>query len=95
MPAAIRKGVDASRGHCFFPRPPDQGSNNVKTNNIPQVRVGDHYPIHVCGLAFHDGNASQGSPNVKVNNKKLHRQGDAISCGDTAANGSSNVHAND
>ena len=95
MPAAIRKGVDKSRGHCFFPRPPDQGSNNVKTNNIPQVRVGDHYPIHVCGLAMHDGNASKGSPNVKVNNKKLHRQGDAISCGDTAANGSSNVHAND
>ena len=87
-------GADKSCGHCFYPRAADQGSPNVQTNNIPQVRVGDHYPVHVCGLAFHDGNASQGSPNVQVNFQPIHRNGDAISCGDTACNGSGNVRAN-
>lgn len=94
MPAVIRLGADDSAGHCFSPRPPDSASPNVFSNNIPQVRLSDHYPTHCCGPACHDGNASQGSPNVFVNNLPIHRAGDAISCGDTAANGSPNVFAN-
>ena len=94
MPAAIRKGVDNSQGHCFEPRPADQGSGNVFTNNIMQVRETDHYPTHTCGSESHDGNALDGTaPNVLVNTLKIHVNGDPIDCGDTAANGSPNVFA--
>lgn len=94
MPRVIRKGVDFSQGHCFEPRPADEGSNNVFTNNIMQVRETDHYPTHTCGSDSHDGNALNGTaPNVLVNNLKIHVDGDPIDCGDTAANGSSNVFA--
>lgn len=94
MPRVIRKGVDLSQGHCFEPRPADEGSNNVFTNNIMQVRETDHYPTHTCGDDSHDGNALDGTaPTVLVNNLKIHVDGDPIDCGDTAANGSPNVFA--
>jgi uncharacterized Zn-binding protein involved in type VI secretion len=89
----IRKDVDFSLGHCFFPRPSIEGSNNVFANNIPVVRAGDYYPTHTCGSSSHDGRATSTS-NVFVNNKPIHRSGDAITCGDTAFNGSPNVFAN-
>lgn len=102
MPATIRTNIDNSAGHCFSPRPPDEGSPNVFINDKSGVsgityastRVGDHYPTHCCGDPCHDGNASGGSPDVFVNNKAIHRNGDAIDCGDTAANGSPDVFAN-
>lgn len=93
MPAACRLG-DMSAGHCFFPRPNDQGSPNVFINGIAAHRVGDHWPVHVCGKQSHDGVLAQGSPNVFVNGVALGRIGDAISCGDTVAQGSPNVFAN-
>ena len=97
MPSVIRKSVDPSAGHCFTPRPPDQGSSDVWVNvgngGEAAVRVGHHYPTHCCGDPCHDGNASQGSPTVFVNNFPFHRKGDAISCGDVANNGSPNVFA--
>jgi len=86
MPAACRLG-DTSAGHCFFPRPNDQGSPNVFINGIAAHRVGDHWPVH-------DGVLAQGSPNVFVNGVALGRIGDAISCGDTVAQGSPNVFVN-
>ena len=94
MPLTIRRDVDFSAGHCFEPRPADQGSPDVIVNNIPVVRLTDHYPKHCCGPVCHDGNASEGSPDVFANNLAVHRNGDAISCGDTAANGSPDVITN-
>lgn len=94
MPACTRMGVDFSTGHTPFPpRPADQGSPDVFTNFIPQVRVSDHYPKHPK-IPVHDSFASAGSPNVFVNNLPIHRIGDAIDCGDMSGAGSPNVFAN-
>lgn len=95
MAAVTRQGLDPSAGHCYEPRPADQGSPDVITNGAPTVRVSDHYPTHCCGPDCHDGNASAGSPTVIVNGLSIHRIGDAISCGDVSANGSPNVFAGD
>lgn len=93
MPAAARLG-DMSAGHCFEPRPNDQGSPNVFINGIAAHRVGDHWIAHTCGLITHDGVLAQGSPNIFVNGVALGRVGDQISCGDVIAQGSANVFAN-
>lgn len=95
MPAVTRQGVDPSAGHCFSPRPADQGSGDVITNGQPTVRVTDHYPTHTCGTSSHDGAAASGSPTVIVNGLQIHRIGDDINCGDTSASGSPNVFAGD
>lgn len=94
MPKIVRLG-DVSTGHgCFPSRPNDTASPNVYCNNIPVHRVGDHWVVHCCGPACHDGVEAQGSPNVFVNNKPVARIGDACSCGDHAAIGSPTVFAN-
>jgi hypothetical protein len=108
MPAAIRKSVDPSLGHCYPPRPADTGSENVFVNvtqgGDAAVRArptsegsttADSYPSHTCGDDTHGmGLAKKGSPDVFVNHQAFHRNGDAIDCGDTANNGSSNVFIN-
>lgn len=93
MRRAIRKGVDKSRGHCFYPVVPIQGSPNVFVNGIPLVRAGDAYPTHCCGTACHAGKATSTS-NVIVNFKPAHRFGDPLTCGDHASHGSPNVFIN-
>lgn len=109
MPAAIRKSVDPSQGHCFEPRPAVSGSPDVFVNwgvggeaavrAIPAKEgssAADTYPSHTCGNSTHAmGRAAEGSPNVWVNFQAFHRNGDAIECGDQAANGSSNVWINE
>lgn len=94
MPAIVRLG-DGSVGHgCFPPRPNDSASPNVFANSIPVHRQTDHWMVHCCGPACHDGVLVKGSPNVYVNNLPVARVGDLISCGDAAAAGSPNVFAN-
>jgi uncharacterized Zn-binding protein involved in type VI secretion len=94
MPAVTRLG-DASAGHCYGSRPPDDAAQgDVFANNILVTIVGAHYPTHCCGPVCHDGAASAGSPTVFIHNQPVHRIGDAISCGDTSAAGSPNVFAN-
>jgi len=99
MPAATRKGVDATGGHsCFPPQLPTQGSPDVITNGQPQVRVGDTYANHACPSSpehIETPKASIGSSTVIVNGQPLHRIGDAISCGDVSAAGSPNVFVGD
>lgn len=95
MSRAIRVGADPSTGHgCFPPRPATAGSTDVIKNQLRAVRVGDSYAIHCC-LSCHGGVATSGSENVIINQRKQHRSGDAISCGDTAANGSLDIFPND
>jgi len=94
MPAITRLGADPSAGHCFPPRPTDSAAQGtVFCNNILATVVGAHYPTHCCGDSCHDGAASAGSGTVFAENKPIHRIGDAISCGDVSASGSSNVFA--
>lgn len=94
MPAITRLGVDLSAGHCFSPRPTDSaGQGSVFVNGILGTVVGAHYPVHCCGKPCHDGSASAGSGSVFFEGKAVHRIGDAISCGDVSAAGSSNVFA--
>lgn len=93
MSGVIRQGIDLSTGHSGYPpRAPDSGSSDVICNGAGVVRIGDHYPSHKSGKNSHDGYASGGSSTVFVNGIGVHRAGDSISCGDTAASGSSDVN---
>ena len=81
-------------GHdCFPPRPNTEGSDDVFVNGIPIHRVGDSWPVHVCGDSAHDGVLSNGSSSVSVNGKPVGRIGDMISCGSMVAQGSDDVFA--
>lgn len=94
MPAATRVN-DNSTGHphCFPARPVIQGSPNVFCNGRNSIRVGDAWAVHgACpDHSPHGGSSSSGSGTVYINGKAAVRIGDAISCGDTVAEGSSNV----
>ena len=59
-------------------------------------RLGDGWAVHgACPIHVpHDGAASGASSNVFCNGKAVCRIGDPISCGDTMAQGSSNVFCN-
>jgi uncharacterized Zn-binding protein involved in type VI secretion len=92
MAAIIRQGIDKSSGHNgYAPRAADSGSPDVIVNGQGIVRTGDHYPPHNNGRNSHDGIQGAGSSTVIVNGKSAARAGDPISCGDTAAGGSSDV----
>ena len=76
-----------SAGHCFFPKPFHNGSQNVFINNLRVGRLGDEYNsgVHNCGDSAHNiGAASEGYHKVIVNGKPIHLVGHAISCGDKA-----------
>lgn len=90
----IRLGPDKSLGHspCFPPVPATMGSNNVRVNKMPVVRMGDPYKLHCCSGSCHVGKAT-GSSRVFANKKGVTRLGDKITCGDTSGGGSSNVSA--
>jgi uncharacterized Zn-binding protein involved in type VI secretion len=91
MRQVIRLGTDPSTGHgCWPSRPTDSSNTSVYVNGILANTVTDHYPVHCCKKC-HDGFASSGSSTVFIERKAVHRNGDAISCGDTASNGSTNV----
>ena len=95
MPKVIRILADPSQGHCFPPLPALNGSNDVFVNGLSVVRATDDYgQIHSCGSTSHAmGLAIHGSQTVLVNGLGIHRDGDGISCGDAADNGSPNVFA--
>ena len=96
MPASVRL-TDMSTGHASWPpRPNDQGSGDVFVNDKPVHCVGDHWLTH-CNPQpqCHDGVASENGRNVFANGKARTAIGDAISCGDHMAQGSSNVFIND
>lgn len=101
MPRIIRIGVDISQGHGHLPCPvlAPLGKRTVFVNKILAAAVGDLYneqlhippplqPRHI-GMA-----AAIGSVTVFINNKPAHRDGDLISCGDVADNGSNTVFCN-
>lgn len=84
---AVRKGVDKTKGHgkCK-PVVAVQASDNVFINGIPAVRQGDAFKPH----CKHKGKAVGGGT-VYINGKLAQRVGDKLTCGDTSAQGSSNV----
>lgn len=94
MPGAVRKG-DMSTGHphCYPPTPAVGCSDNVLVNGRGAVRLGDAWQVHgACDVhSPHSGASISGSSTVFVNGKPKCRIGDAISCGDTMAEGSSDV----
>lgn len=108
MPKAIREGKDASQGHmgcCFFDQQkPSAGNSNGVYNETFSIAVrGSAYTDHTkckccskCTPISHPGRkAVEGSPTVFIGGKPLHRDGDAISCGDAADNGSKNLFCDD
>jgi len=102
MPKVIRAvGTDLSQGHCWLPMPPDVASivGTVFVNGSIAMKVGDPYMGHALGCTVpiattHTGIALIGSPDVWVDGQPIHRDADAISCGDVADNGSNDVFAN-
>lgn len=101
MPRVIRIGLDISQGHGWLPTTCDipTGEHSVFINGVAAAMVGDLYnvakhvppplqPPHVGMFAL------VGSNSVFFNGKPVHRDGDAISCGDAADNGSPSVFAN-
>jgi len=93
MPPVVRMGSDPTVGHCYPPMTATSGSNNVLTNGIPTVKVGDSYPVHCCGTACHGANQGSGSGSVIVNGSPVARIGDALTCGDSNGAGCGNVIA--
>ena len=95
MPSVTRLG-DLSTGHgSYIPTNTTSASSNVFVNGIGVVKVGDSYAPHgsPSPSPAHGRSASGGSGSVYVNGQPIHRIGDSISCGDTSAQGSSNVFA--
>ena len=96
MPAVVRLGdLSAGHPHCYPTRPNTEASPNVFVNNKGAHRLGDAWAVHgACpDHTPHGGAASSGSGSVYVNGKPVCRIGDAISCGDTMAQGSGDVFA--
>jgi len=96
MPGVVRLGdVSAGHPHCYPSRPNIEASPNVFVNGIAAHRLEDAWAVHgACSNHTpHDGVASSGSSSVFVNGQPICRIGDDISCGDTMAEGSSDVIA--
>ena len=56
--------------------PAVQGSENVKVNKLPALRVGDK-GVHAACCNGNNWTAQAGSGTVFINNKAAHRMGDA------------------
>lgn len=92
MAGVVRK-TDACSGHSPYPpRLSTSWSPNVYANGIEVVRKTDSWEVH-CSADCHSGVSSTGSPTVFANGLPICRQGDAVSCGSTMPNSSSNVFA--
>lgn len=77
--------------------PAIQGSQNVLTNGLPSVRVGDP-GIHAACCGPNTWNAKVGSSSVLINGRKAHRLGDLTKhCGGlgSTVHGSPNVIVGD
>src|ERR1700745_1082734 len=90
----IRKGVDLTCGHCYYPVVFIQGSPDVFVNSIPVVRQGDPINTHCCGKTCHIGTAVGNHSGVYANNRAIQVRTNSVTCGDTSCNGSPNVFCN-
>lgn len=97
MTAATRKGdltVGNAGAHPWLPTASIEGSPDVIVNDLPVVRVGDHYATHSLPyppISPHDSVSAQGSQSVFANGKAVTRVGDQTSCSDTVQIGSPDV----
>jgi len=93
MPAVVKLNSASTGDPCGAPpRVPAGSSPDVTAENQPVVRQGDAYAAHACpGDPPHGATASAGSSTVTINGQPAHRNGDAISCGSTGANGATSV----
>jgi len=94
MPAVVVQGSASTGDPCGAPpRAPAAFSPDVKAGGKFVVRQGDAYAAHACpGSPPHGASAAAGSSTVKVNGQPVHRNGDAISCGSSGANGVGSVN---
>jgi uncharacterized Zn-binding protein involved in type VI secretion len=93
MSAQIRQKIDYSTGHgCWPSRSADGGSNDVRTNALRTVRVGDHYASHCCPAPpVTPSSSSRGGKG----SQQQHVAPPTPSCHDGfASRGSPNVFAN-
>lgn len=95
MPAAVRL-TDMSAGHDDFPPVPAiSGSQTHFVNGLPVVCVGDEWETHSDGYSTHGvQHSAEGSPNTFSGGRARVRVGDALDCGDHAAQGSPDCFVN-
>lgn len=88
----IRLASDNTQGHSgYFPVPAAGASSNVFVNSRGVVRQSDPFNPHSAPEKPTHVGYAVGGGTVKVNGKLSQRAGDALTCGDTSSNGSSNV----
>lgn len=88
----IRLGADLTTGHHgFFPVVAVAASSNVRANGKGVVRQGDAFQPHWKRKTPPHQGTAVGGGTVRTNSKKSQRNGDAVTCGDTSDNGSSDV----
>lgn len=93
MPIPVIVLGKKSKGHGFPPTPASQGSSKVFATKIPVVRLGDSYVIHCMSGSCHVPKVAKASQKVFADKKGITRNGDKLSCGDTALNGVQKVRA--
>ncbi len=92
MPAVTRVG-DKCTGHDNCPAVPlVEGDSTILVNGKPIGVVGCAYQSHSCTThTSHTPHIAQGAPYVFAHGKAVARVGDAVDCGGTVAQGSSNI----
>jgi uncharacterized Zn-binding protein involved in type VI secretion len=92
---SVRQG-DRSAGRCGAPPKPalSPSSNNILVGDKKPMLLGDFWNVHRRGKHTHPMYCVQGSPNVICNGKPMVFTTAALSCGDMAAQGCSNVTIN-
>lgn len=92
---SVRQG-DMSAGRCGAPPKPalSSSSHNILVGDKKPMLLGDFWNVHRRGKHTHPMYCVQGSPNVICNSKPMVFTTAALSCGDMAAQGCSNVTIN-
>lgn len=97
MPAvSFDKAITSGHAGPFPPTVVNATASTVFINGKPILREGDPITPHtrlVKPYDTHGGSVSVGSGTVFAEGKPVARIGDPIGCGDTIAQGSSNVFA--
>lgn len=90
--AYVTRLGDKTRGHIFPPVPSVEASDFVSEGSKGFVYVGCRYQIHCHDGSCHIPILAEGSSFVTIEGKAVGRVGDATTCGDHVAEGSSFIN---
>ena len=95
MSKIILNGHNSTGHGCWPARPVIASASKTFINNTAVALNGDTYIAHTCPAIpeTHSGTGISGASKTYIEGKKILRNGDAVSCGDTCAGGSNNTFA--